>query len=127
MSERERGGSFGALLCITIIILMIYFGVIDTNSFLIFGIALAIIFILAIIALVLLAFHYHSQRQTVQKFDKSVPKLDKPLMQTDNLDQVEIKSVEEPKNTNIIRKSLKTPKEIQQDLKKIDHFYISIY
>ena len=127
MLERRNEGGIGALLCISVIILMIYFGVVETNRLLIFAIVLSLIFVLIAISLIFLGFHFYPQRQTLQK------KFEKPLIQINRENQLEKIDIEqltplkESETSSSINKTSKNSKEFQDEWKKVDHFYISIY
>ncbi len=118
MSERRKEGGIGALLCVSVIILLIYFGVVETNRLLIFAIVLSLIFVLIAISLILLGFHFYPEKPMIQV--KKDNELEKICIE-------QMTPLKEPETPSTIKNHSKPSKEFHEEWKKVDHFYISIY
>jgi len=128
MAVKERNANYiGALFGICIIVLVIYFGVIETNKFLTIGVVLIVLTILTVIVLFLVAFHLYPPQHSIKKT------LDKPMIQSEQAvstteqAQSQEASLLPFKLQKTSKKPMKNQKEIHGELKKVEHFYISIY
>ena len=129
---QEKESCFHAFLLpylfIFIIGIVVYYGVVDTNGFLVVTIILTIVAIFGVIVLVFLGCHFYpTQNNLNNRFVKSIihsneneiSDLNEQISSDENL----IALLRLPKAT----KSIKTNREIRDELIKVEHFYISIY
>ena len=122
-TDSDSKQSICAILCIIVLCIIVYFGVLDTNKFII-GITLTIFVFLVVTALALLTLNFKLSKQALENEKIKIDQETKGV--SDERGEI-LPLLKQSKSSNTIQNQQESPKTIKNDFKKLDHYYISIY